>query len=283
MNLKKIMSKDITKKSIFIVLLLIVALLSITVISEFATSPESYMSTIQSIDEKKSAVMGVTATAAATSTALAAIPGEATTPIANQIMELSSYLLIVVCALVLEKSLLTVMGYMSFSILIPIACTLLGIYIFVKNKILKILSLKFIVFALVIVAIIPFSAQISDMIYETNKATVEQVTTELEEGVIENNNNEEKSWIDKMIDKVNEGVSDVEEKARQILNSFIDAIALFIITYCALPIIIVFFVIWFINFLFRLNIPSPKLKRIVTTINPNKENIENKEKELIEV
>ena len=283
MNFKGILSKDITKRFICIILLLIIATLSMTVISKVATSPESYKSTIQSIDEKKATVMGVTATAAATSTALAAIPGDATTPIANQIMELSSYLLIVVCALVLEKSLLTVMGYLSFNILIPISCVLLGVYAFIKKRTLKILAFKFIVFALVIVAIIPFSMKISDMIYEANQATVQQVATDLEVTVIENDE-VEKSWLDKMLDKLKESVSDVGEKAKQILNSFIDAIALFIITYCALPIIIVFFVIWFINFLFKINIPTPNLntKRIVAKIK-NQDKIETEEKELIEV
>ena len=283
MRFKEFISREITKKSICIILLLIVALLSVTVISKIATSPESYKSTIESIDEKKATVMGVTATAAATSTALAAIPGDATTPIANQIMELSSYLLIVVCALVLEKSLLTVMGYLSFNLLIPISCVLLGVYTFIKRRTLKILALKFIAFALVIVAIIPFSMKISDMIYEANQAIVEQVATDLEESVIENGE-EEKSWIDKMFDKINDSVSNVAEKSKQILNSLIDAIALFIITYCALPIIIVFFVIWFINFLFKINIPMPNLntKRIVARIK-NQEKTETEEKEWIEV
>lgn len=289
MNFKGILTKEITKKIIYVILLLIIATLSMTVISKVATSPESYKSTIQSIDEKKATVMGVTATAAATSTALAAIPGDATTPIANQIMELSSYLLIVVCALVLEKSLLTVMGYLSFNLLIPISCVMLGFYTFIKKRTLKILALKFIVFALVIVSIIPFSMKISDMIYEANQATVEQVATDLEESVIENGE-EEKSWIDKMLDKIKDSVSDVGEKAKQLLNSFIDAIALFIITYCALPIIIVLFVIWFVNFLFKINIPMPNLntKRIIAK-NKQKEKIkieekiETEEKELIEV
>ncbi len=289
MNFKGILTKEITKKIIYVILLLIIATLSMTVISKVATSPESYKSTIQSIDEKKATVMGVTATAAATSTALAAIPGDATTPIANQIMELSSYLLIVVCALVLEKSLLTVMGYLSFNLLIPISCVMLGFYTFIKKRTLKILALKFIVFALVIVSIIPFSMKISDMIYESNQTTFEQVTTDLEESVIENGE-EEKSGIDKMLDKIKDSVSDVGEKAKQLLNCFIDAIALFIITYCALPIIIVLFVIWFVNFLFKINIPMPNLntKRIIAK-NKQKEKIkieekiETEEKELIEV
>ena len=106
MDFKQLFSKGITRKSIAVALLLAIALLSIFVISKPATSAENYRSTIESIDEKKATVMGITATAAAASTALAAIPGDVTTPIANQIMEISSYLLIVVCVLVLEKSLL---------------------------------------------------------------------------------------------------------------------------------------------------------------------------------
>ena len=160
---------------------------------------------------------------------------------------------------------------------------------FHKKRTLKILALKFIVFALAIVSIIPFSMEISDMIYEANQATVEQVTTDLEESVIENGK-EEKSWIDKMLDKIKDSVSDVEEKAKQLLNSFIDAIALFMITYCALPIIIVLFVIWFINFLFKINIPMPNLKtKQIIAKNKQKEKIkieekiETEEKELIEV
>lgn len=282
MSFKEFTSKEIVKKSVCIVLLLIVAVLSMTVISKVATSPESYKATIQSIDEKKATVMGVTTTAAATSTALATIWGDATTPVANQIMELSSYLLIVVCALVLEKSLLTVMGYLSFNLLVPIACVLLGIYAFVKKRVLKIIAFKFIVFALVIVAIIPFSIKISDMIYEANQTIVEQATIELDESVVEDGNKEEKTWMTKTLDKVKEGVSDAGEKAKQILNSFIDAIALFIITYCVLPIIIIFFVIWFINFLFKLNIPTPNLKKVSNNITSLTKN-NKEEKELIEV
>ena len=96
MNIKQLLSKDVIKKIICIVILLVFALLSIFVVSRYATSPESYKATIESIDEKKATVMGLTATAATASTALAAIPGDVTTPIANQIMEISSYLLIVV-------------------------------------------------------------------------------------------------------------------------------------------------------------------------------------------
>ena len=268
MKIKTLLSKEITKKILCIVMLSIIAILSMTVISKIAISPESYSSTIQSIDNKKAAVMGVTATSAITSTALAAIPGEATTPIANKILDLSSYLLIVVCALVLEKSLLTVMGFLSFKILLPVSCLLFGIHIFIKKNALKILATKLLVFALIIVLIIPISIKLSDMIYEANKMTVTQVSADIDE--LSDNNNTDASWLNKTINKVKEGVANVGEEAKKILNGFIDAIALFIITSCVLPIAIIFIVIWLINFLFKVNISTPNLGKIVTKINPRR-------------
>lgn len=257
MQIKELLSDENRRKVICLTILAIIALLSMFVISKPATSPESYKATIESIDEKKAMVMGITASAATASTVLAAIPGDVTTPIANQIMEISSYLLVVVCVLVLEKSLLTVMGYLSFNILIPIACGMLGIYTFFKKEILKTLAIKFVVFSLVIVTIIPLSLKISDLIYEVNKTTIEEVATDLDESIMAEEIDNDRSWLEKILDKVKNEVLNVGEKAKQILNRFIDAIAIFIITYCAVPIVVVIVVIWFIRFLFEIKIPVP--------------------------
>ncbi|OLR58513.1 hypothetical protein BHF70_02085 [Anaerostipes sp. 494a] len=251
-------SKKIVKKVLMVIVCLVIALLSIFVVAKYTTNPESYKNTIQSIDEKKATVMGVTATAAAVSTGLAAIPGDATTPIANQIMDISSYLLIVVCALVLEKSLLTVLGFLAFKILVPFACVLFAISIFTKRSLLKVLGIKFVVFAFVIATIIPFSLKISDMIYETNETMLTELTEKTKE--IEKSKKEEKEskkWWEIFTDKIEKGASDASEKAKQILNSFIDTMALFIIAYCAIPVIVFLVVIWFVKFLFNITIPVP--------------------------
>lgn len=273
MKIKDLLSNGITKKIICLLLLVTTALLSIFIISKPATSPESYKSIIESIDEKKATVAGITATAASASTVLAVVPGDATTPIANEIMEISSYLLIVVCALVLEKSLLTVMGFVSFKILIPIACGLFGIYTLIKKDILKIWAIKVAVFALVIVIIIPLCITISDLIYDMNKTTIEEVTTEINESIPKVEDNEDKSWLEKTLDNIKAGVSNAPEIAKQVLNHFIDAIALFLITYCAIPVIIILLVIKIINFLFGIAIPTPKR----TTFRLSKKRIKNKE------
>ena len=273
-------------------LLVVFALLSFGVLAKPATDPQTYAHTIQAIDEKKSTVMALTATAAAASTGLAAIPGDVTTPIANQIMEISEYLFIVVCFLVLEKSLLTVMGFLGCKILLPLACVMLAVCLFWRKPNLKILALKLAVFAALIVAIIPVSVRISDMIYEVNKVTVEELNLQyqetvpveesvpVEETVPETVPEEDQGWFGNLVsgfsdkveevtekvgevaenvtDKVGQAVGNTAEEARALLNRFVDAIALFVITYCAIPVIVVLVMVWFVKFLFQVQIPVPQ-------------------------
>ena len=115
---------------------------------------------------------------------------------------------------------------------------------------------------MVIVTIIPFSLKISDLIYDINKTTIEQVTAEVEENTDSLEGEENKNWFDSLLDKISDGISDAKEYAKRILNGFIDAIALFIITYCVIPIIVIFIVVWFIKFLFGIAIPIPKKAKI---------------------
>ena len=262
--MKKIFMNGILRKVLVVIICCVVALFSIFVIAKKATAPETYKNTIQSIDDKKVKVMGVAATAAIASTALASVVGDATTPVANEIMDIGSYLLIVVCALVLEKSLLTVFGYISFNILIPIACVLFAISVFAKRSLLKLLSLKIVVFALVLSTVIPFSLKISDLVYETNMSTVKELDSKVEgiDSEKDNKKDNKKSWWDKLKDKAKEGTSKVIEKAKDLLNNFIDVIALFIIAYCAIPIIVFLVVIWFIKFLFNITIPIPSKDKL---------------------
>lgn len=260
--MKNLLSREITKKILMVLLCLTLALVSVFVIAKRATDPQSYKNTIQSIDDKKATVMGITTATITASTALAAIPGDATTPIANQIMDMGSYLLIVVCALVLEKSLLTVLGYLAFNILVPGACLLFAISIFVKRNILRVLSLKIVVFAVVISTIIPFSLKISDLIYESNQSMVTELNDEVEKMDDSKESDKEKNWWESFTDKIKDGVANVGEKAKQLVNNFIDVIALFIITYCAIPIIIFLIVIWFVKFLFNIKIPVPEKENL---------------------
>ena len=96
------MRKMNVKKVTAVIVLLVVMILSMTVVSKVASDPENHKKTIESLDEKKEDVLKLTATSAAASTALAAIPGDATTPVANKLADLTSYFLIILMVVFLE-------------------------------------------------------------------------------------------------------------------------------------------------------------------------------------
>ena len=118
-----------SKRIIMLLVLIILALLSIFVVSKIVSDPNFNTATIKSLDDKKFVVTKLAAAAAASSTALSLIPGDTAMPIANQIAQLSSYFIVILCAILLERILISVVGYVSFTFIIPAAC-LLVLYIY---------------------------------------------------------------------------------------------------------------------------------------------------------
>ncbi|MGN0182509.1 MAG: hypothetical protein ACI4DP_08900 [Candidatus Ornithomonoglobus sp.] len=263
---------SITKRNILLIVLLAALMfVSIFGLSKIAVSPQLHSHTIESLDEKKMTVMELTAAAAVTSTALSAVPGDITTPIANQIADISSYLFIVACAILLEKLLITVTGYLSFCILIPIACILSIIYILLRKQVLRAIAIKLYVFSLAIVMIIPTSVWVSDIVYNLQETQITQAVEISKEMV---NDEEAASSVDEKtednffkgtLSKIGQTVSVLTEKAEKALSSFIDAAAVLLITSCVIPIAVIFFIIWFVKILFGININVPKKKKAVSS------------------
>lgn len=69
------------KKRIAAVVLLLVAILSVTVIGKYASAPENHQKTIASLDEKKQTVMELTAASTVTSASITLLPGDTATPL----------------------------------------------------------------------------------------------------------------------------------------------------------------------------------------------------------
>ena len=250
--------KDILKSKKFLMLaaLLAVAILSVTVVSKYATSAEVHANSIVALDDKKMKAMELTAGVAATSAAISAIPGDAATPIAEQVSELTTPLLIVVCAIYLEKFLLTTIGYISFNILIPLACVLLGVYLFSSKEVLRTLAVKLAVFAL--------AAFMIEQTFETSITetydTVDEISGEAEKSAAAK---DEGKGFEKFLNSIGEGVSNFAENAKNALSVFIDAIAVLIITTCVIPIAVLLFFVWIVKILFGINIPVPKRKKMI--------------------
>ena len=112
------------KKAVKAVLPIIAALLSVLFVARYAASPAFHGKSIEALDNKKTTVMELTAASTAASAAITLLPGDAATPIAEKLADLSGYFLIVLCAILLEKYLLTVTGFAAFGILVPASCVL---------------------------------------------------------------------------------------------------------------------------------------------------------------
>lgn len=161
------------QKCITAVILLLVAILSITVIGKYASAPENHQKTITSLDEKKRTVMELTAASTVTSALITLLPGDTATPIAEKMADVSGYLLVVLCAIYLEKYLVTITGYVAFTYLIPIACGLWTFNLFFANATVRKLAAKLAVFGLAISFVVPASVKISDLIGDTYQAQIE--------------------------------------------------------------------------------------------------------------
>lgn len=166
------------KKWIGIVLLLVFAILSFSAGAKYASAPEHHKATIAALDEKKDTVLELTVAATATSALITLIPGDVGTPIAEKVADLSGYLLIVLCAVFLEKYLVTLTGYAAFKLFIPAACVLFAGNLILKNRSIGRLARRLLAFGICIFLVVPASVKLSDLIDNTYHAQIEMTLEE---------------------------------------------------------------------------------------------------------
>lgn len=236
--------------------LLVVGLVSFFWLAKTTADPAFHAASIAALDEKKVTAMELTAATAAGSVAISAVPGDATTPIANQISELSGYLLIVVGAIMLEKLLLSLTCYAAFQFLIPIACVLGIVYLFAHIEWCRVLARKLALFGIVICLIVPASIQVTRIVDETFQ--IQQTVDDAEQAVEQPADTEEEgSWFSQIGGAITGTVSDAVDQAEAALSRFIDAVAALLITTCVIPIAVLLFFVWVTKLIFGIEMKVP--------------------------
>lgn len=256
------------KKIIKIFLPVIIALILIFVISPAIASPQFHASTIEYLDGKGETVMEFAAVTASVSAGLSAIPGDAATPIANQLAQMSVYFLIVMCALYLEKYLIVITGCLSFKFLMPAACILLSVYFFTDKQKIKQLAVKLFVFSLAIFIAVPVSVKASKMIEETYRITNEQflsVQDNVSEEAAAPEEEKDEDWFSAItgffsdsMQSASDGASRALENARNYMGNTVEFIAVTIVTSCLIPICVFMFFIWISKSVIGMLIPQNK-------------------------
>lgn len=253
-------------KVLLVVIPLLIAFLSVFVVAKFAASPDFHAKSLEALNEKQTTVLELAAASTAASAAITLIPGDTATPIAEKLADLSSGFLLVLCAIYLEKYLLTITGYVAFDFLIPIACLLCIIQVFIKWDGLRVLARKLVIFGIAIVLVIPASVKVSNLIEDTYQASIDstlaaakETTEDVENSLEESGGETDEGFLSGLFSKLTDGISGVasgiSEKVGEMVNNFMEALAVMLVTSCAIPILVLVFFAWLVKLLFNVNLP----------------------------
>lgn len=249
-------------KLVCLILLAALAALSVGYVSPYASSAQFHSDSIATLEEQKQTAMSLTATVTAASYAVSSLPNDTATPIAEQLADLTGPLLVIVCVIYLEKFLLTTTGFVSFSILIPLSCLLFGINLFRPGETLRGWAIKVLIFAFLLFAMVPAGVTITNLVQETFQesinqtfATAEQFTDEVEVA-----QEQDANALVQFFEGIGQSVAKLFDMAKNVLSTLTDAIAVLLITTCAIPLLTLLFFIWVVRILFGLQIklPAPK-------------------------
>ena len=279
------------KKCIYIVIWLLIGLLSFTVLGKYASAPESHQATIASLDEKKATVLELTAATTATSALITLLPGDIGTPIAEKVADLSGYLLIVLCAVFLEKYLVTITGYVAFKIFMYAANMM------VRNRSVDKLARRLLIFGICIFLVVPASVKVSDLIETTYQSQIDATLEDAKstQEMLENssaaqqemeqaqqstdqNTAQQETGISGIFDKAKDALSSAKDsvttavenvtisseelvqKVQNSLNHFVEAVAVMLITSCVIPILVLLVFFWLIKVLLDVDISGENPK-----------------------
>ena len=232
------------KKYTLVAVVLLAAVISFTVIAPMAADPANHVSSIEKTQNKISAVMTLSGGAAGTSATLSVLPGDMCTPLAEQLAELASYFLIILSALYLEKFLITISGYITFSVLIPLALIIVAAVIISGNR--KFLSLagKIVIIGFIIYLIVPASIVLSDKIYQTQEDTVSQTIEEY------NNLDISGDSDSGIIGEITTITSNTIDKVTNFISDLMESLAVMIVTACIVPALVFVFLVWMMKVMF---------------------------------
>lgn len=223
---------------------LVVAML----ISEFVLRPtyerpEAWEGIVQVLDAKKANVLALTSASIALSAGISAIPDDTGTPIAEQLAQLANNLGIVLAVLYLEKYLLTILSTLAFGALIPLALGLFCAALLMHNnlstsRVMRVAGTRVLVVA----------------------ANQDQGQDQVPEG----EKNENKGFLDSLIDMVTDagealanGAQSITDSVVAQVNNLIEGAVVMIVTSCVIPLLVLVAFLWLGHALLGIDVSAP--------------------------
>ncbi len=246
------MTRTIGIRIICVAAAVILALASIFGVAKLTTDPAFYQKSIAALEEKQETVLELTA---------------------DKLADLSGYFLIVLCAIFLEKYLLTITAAAAFKVLIPAACAVFATAALFPHlrRTAGALAWKLALFSVAIMLVIPVGIRVSDLIEDTYQASIAATIQEAKEATdtIQSSQNEgsatEQSGISGFFSKVTDSITGAAagavEKLRNVLNRFLEALAVMLVTTCLIPILVLLFFVWLVKLILGVELPPLGMPR----------------------
>ena len=244
------------KRICLIMLCVFVGIFSFTKLSKITTDPEFSLNktNIESFDEKINTVMSLSAGSAIASTAISLIPGDAGTPIAEQLADFSKYFLLVLSALFFEQYFALISGYIVSNIIIPAICLLLALNLIFKNVKFKEIAVKLLLAGLIIYLIVPCTVQITNIISKTYEETISAA----QNNDLSSTDVEDKGVISQLANSAEATVSN----AGNYLSQLIRALAVMVVVTCLIPILILVLAFWLLKIIMTQNSSLLSIKNL---------------------
>ena len=113
---------------------------------------------------------------------------------------------------------------------------------------------KLALFGITIALVIPVSVKVSDLIEHTYQSSIQETvdaakkaTQEIQsssEGQQDSDSSDNRGVLSGIISGIKNGVSDISDKVESVLNNFIEALAVMLVTSCVIPVLVLVFFFW---------------------------------------
>jgi hypothetical protein len=215
-------------------------------------------SSVETLEEAKSTVMGIAGATIAMSVVITFLPDDYATPLADSLADMNKYFIMMLGMIMFEK-LLVIKGVpLVFRFVIPLAIILLLAYMFTKRELLKTLAIKIFSLALVLILVVPCGTGLSNKICSEYMSYVEETVSLAEDGAEKvegiSDSTSDKGFFEKVsvaFQSAIDGVKDLFDYYKGIIQRFIVSIVILLIAYCVIPVLTFALLLWILNQLFQ--------------------------------
>lgn len=266
---KDIFNNLLLKKILVRILLAIfIFVLSALILANKVPEMQWVESAIERLDESKNKIMELSGSTIAMSLAISALPDDFATPLADTLMDMNRYFILIFAVIFIEKLIVVEGIRISFLYIIPTSCISYILSVISKKDVFLKFAAKMLILGISVIVVIPFSTYVAEDVGASYLTYVDETIVEAEAGAdkiteIMDTDNGETTIFEKLSDAFKiaaKGMSDLLKYFENIVKKCANSIAIMLVTTCIIPIMILVFFRWLLKELFSFHLALPNVK-----------------------